>query len=787
MPGESAEPLQKPPEVTNLAEKGPKQEGSSVERGFQKKSQEATRTAESIDRQVDQLAKGNPGVNLTADVAQSQSLRRELGEETSAVRVKLIGAETNPPEKTSYDLLMEASIKAADATQQTDTTLRNKLLNDALDRFVRIKSEATDPAILLSADGGISGVAGKLYENSSCMETVHGAIGSVTGDLSPLGLAKAEVILKAAEAKKKTPDDESNIAYARRFIALAKENLQGSKIPQKPEQAPAPPSTSAPKGKANEAAASGNKETEEINKEMAKIVKAINLAEINGEKAKVEDGLGKLFELRVKTSKTQPDPDTELILQTAVDAVLQNVYGRDMAPNLINVAGGLINRYDGTMEGMEKAEAMLRFVRDKKPHSDFYNKYTAYMQEGISLRRRSIAHPEEKDQLYKDFKEWKERNVLRNKPEAEFEYSFMVDKELLSDIALMPEIREIGSAPDAVKELRHELTLAAQHPRERDTAEIKAKIQKELLKPHNTLEVDYLNNLGALADRLRDPAKVLLEEDRKAAYEASPEAFEKMHKQLPKVEVGGLLPWEGKNYKVEKMLGAGAGGDVYLAVSHEGEKIVIKVAKYQNDPKAEAKFMGEDYTLIRMADYQRKHNMLKEGHILTPEFLGSGNTVDGKQFLAMTFAEGKMIVGGEPLAEKDIAEIGMQACSVLKCSSELGKTYFDFHPDDLRWDSEAGKVTMLDWDVLLPLVDMDERVQRANPSIDVFTLSKYLYQGATGKDSLEVENEEINEALKTLSLSPGMKKIFAKALDEDPSQRYQAADELMADFEALGK
>jgi len=36
---------------------------------------------------------------------------------------------------------------------------------------------------------------------------------------------------------------------------------------------------------------------------------------------------------------------------------------------------------------------------------------------------------------------------------------------------------------DAVKELRHELTLAAQHPRERDTAEIKAKIQKEVY-PH---------------------------------------------------------------------------------------------------------------------------------------------------------------------------------------------------------------------------------------------------------------------------------------------------------------
>lgn len=293
-------------------------------------------------------------------------------------------------------------------------------------------------------------------------------------------------------------------------------------------------------------------------------------------------------------------------------------------------------------------------------------------------------------------------------------------------------------------------------------------------------------------------------------------------KQPPRAELLGKVL--GERYKLVRVLGSGAMGDVYLA-EHVvlGKKLAVKVLKQA---------LSQDQELVTRFE-QEAIAATRIGHENIVDVSDFGRTEDGSLYSVMELLDGENL--GETLARRGplpLAEalpLMLQVCRALTAAHACGIVHRDLKLDNLmvvRRDDgtplvkvldfgiskvsanepgEAKKVTQLGMVLGTPNYMAPEQV-RGEPvdhRADIYALGVATYEVATGSVPFGGPNitavlmAHLSEPLQApsqrrpdLGLPQAFDEFIAKALQKDREQRFQSMSEvrdgLVRCLEALG-
>lgn len=312
---------------------------------------------------------------------------------------------------------------------------------------------------------------------------------------------------------------------------------------------------------------------------------------------------------------------------------------------------------------------------------------------------------------------------------------------------------------------------------------------------HHEDKKTALNRFKELVAQLPDPMDYKLSVERGLAEKLNPAAFEKTDLLVDdmgltyddkRIEFGETI------YKISERLGGGDYAEVYLATSPTGEVVAIKDAKYGLRKYENNQLEEEQYYLIQLEAYQRQHNLLVDGQPLTPRFIAGGKNRGGKTALVMSRAEGKpittLIREKDRLPQEDVITIAEQVSRVYQALHGLGKSDHDFKDSNIFWDEKSRRITIIDWNALGPGFggSSGETILPYDPQRDLYKLNLALLRVAIGKhDQDQVLKQGPDGILASSDIDPKLKAVFSKALNVDPSQRFQTAGELRAAFAGL--
>jgi serine/threonine protein kinase len=266
-------------------------------------------------------------------------------------------------------------------------------------------------------------------------------------------------------------------------------------------------------------------------------------------------------------------------------------------------------------------------------------------------------------------------------------------------------------------------------------------------------------------------------------------------------------------YRIERLLGAGGMGEVYLA--HEANlnrKVALKIlpAKFVVDPERVARFERE----------ARVISALNHPNLITIYEIGS--TAD-LHFIAMEFVEGKTLseLSHEKLKLRDLLLIIAQAAEALIAAHQAGIVHRDIKPDNIMVRAD-GYVKVLDFGlakltefeqegsgqdqaqtqagaVLGTLVYMSPEQatgETLDHRTDIWSLGVVLYELVTGAAPFkqEMRVETVKAILQSdpdsvrdsnPSLPAELDHIIEKALEKNRELRYQTASDFRADLRRL--
>lgn len=259
-------------------------------------------------------------------------------------------------------------------------------------------------------------------------------------------------------------------------------------------------------------------------------------------------------------------------------------------------------------------------------------------------------------------------------------------------------------------------------------------------------------------------------------------------------------------YLVERVLGQGAMGTVYLA----------------RDPGLDRPVALKTLTLgpgdppdLRLR-FQREAEAaggLRHPNIVTVYDVGEDA---GRPYIAMEYIEGAdlahVIQGGEPYPVEWALDVLRQVCEGLSYAHRNGVVHRDVKPANIRID-EGGLVKIMDFGLarlasstvtksgrLLGTVQYmsPEQIQgaRVDHRADIFSVGAIAYELVARRkpfagDSLTAVMFQIMHgapdpaALPATAYSPGLERIILKALARDPEARPQSLDALHADLAGL--
>ncbi len=267
------------------------------------------------------------------------------------------------------------------------------------------------------------------------------------------------------------------------------------------------------------------------------------------------------------------------------------------------------------------------------------------------------------------------------------------------------------------------------------------------------------------------------------------------------------------HYRMVQRIGAGGMGVVYRAHDERLDRdVALKVLPpgLLSDEAARRRFRKEALALSRL-----NHPNIETVH----DF----DTQEGVDFLVMEYIPGETLaqkLAGGPLPEKEVATLGAQIASALEGAHERGVVHRDLKPGNILV-TPRGQAKVLDFGLAMLLWPEGEvsqvetmsqthaavgtmpymapeqlRGEKVDARSDIYAAGAVLFEMATRqrpfpqKTAPTLINAIQHEAPPTPStinrrISPTLDGIILKALDKDPSRRYQAARELRVDLERL--
>ncbi len=262
------------------------------------------------------------------------------------------------------------------------------------------------------------------------------------------------------------------------------------------------------------------------------------------------------------------------------------------------------------------------------------------------------------------------------------------------------------------------------------------------------------------------------------------------------------------HYRILGELGAGGMGVVYRAEDTKlGRAVALKFIAPQGIESAEekARFLHEAQAAASLS-----HPNICVVHEI--------DEADGRLFMAMEYVEGESLkdrIGRGPLKIDEALDIAAQIAQGLDAAHRKSVVHRDVKPANIMIEA-GGLVKIMDFGLakmsgLSKLTKAgttlgttaymspeQARGEDADHRSDIWSLGAVIYEMAVGRTPFKGDYEQavlysiLNEAPEPLTaLRTGvpmeLDRIVAKALAKDPAERYQHADELIADLRALKK
>ncbi len=270
------------------------------------------------------------------------------------------------------------------------------------------------------------------------------------------------------------------------------------------------------------------------------------------------------------------------------------------------------------------------------------------------------------------------------------------------------------------------------------------------------------------------------------------------------IEAGTVF--EGR-YRIERVLGAGGMGEVYVA-SHTAleRKVAVKRlhAQYTSDPDVVQRFIQEAKLAASI------------GHDNICEVIDIGTTDDGAPYLVMPILEGctlcELLDSTPRFPIKRLADIICQTLSALQAAHGARIVHRDLKPDNIFITSYGDRedfVKLLDFGIS-KILDQDSVSQltqtgtvlgtpyymapeqargarQIDQRVDIYAMGVILYEGLTG--TRPYEGHSYNEIMFKIlaepfhtprvvdpSVPPAIERVVLKAMSKDPDERYENAE-----------
>jgi serine/threonine protein kinase len=262
------------------------------------------------------------------------------------------------------------------------------------------------------------------------------------------------------------------------------------------------------------------------------------------------------------------------------------------------------------------------------------------------------------------------------------------------------------------------------------------------------------------------------------------------------------------HYKILGELGAVGMGVVYKAEDTRLKRpVALKFIAPQGIESAEEK--------ARFIHEAQAAAALSHPNICTVHEI---DEAEGHLFLAMELVEGESLkerIARGPLKIEETLDIVVQAAQGLNAAHEKGIIHRDIKPGNIMVE-KSGLVKIMDFGLAkLPgrskltktgttlgtvayMSPEQARGAEADRRSDIWSLGAVAYEMVTGRQPFKGDYEQVvlysimNEAPEPLtavraSVPMELERIVGKALAKSPDERYQHADEMIADLRALKK
>jgi len=278
---------------------------------------------------------------------------------------------------------------------------------------------------------------------------------------------------------------------------------------------------------------------------------------------------------------------------------------------------------------------------------------------------------------------------------------------------------------------------------------------------------------------------------------------------LEDADSDSLIGHEVGHYLIEKQLGSGGMGEVYLAQDVRlGRSVALKLL----DPG----LTGDSPTRTRFLREARLASALDHANICTIHEVGEAAD---RLFIAMQYVEGetlRRVIDGRALSLDSLLSIGLQVADALAAAHSQGIVHRDIKPANIIITSR-GQAKVLDFGFakLLEPAEGDAethltmtgavmgtpaymspeqaRGEWVDQRSDVFSFGVVLYEMATGRIPFSGRSKaDVISALLSQAPIPAaelnnetpvsLSAVIDRALAKEPSERYQTMDEVIADL-----